>query len=588
MSEEHTTAMKVRLLKIHLYADCSRARVEALDPEEELETLKPKVSELFTLYEEWKDELGIRCWRLPSLFIHCVCRIRRMMFRKKHEEFAAMAQRVMKIHAGMEGLYMMDFPKLIITEGSESNYSEKEEEEETLEEKLARLQLETENQRKLLALRKLEEEKKLLEEKLKERHKEEEEAGTKKKRKNNKKKKTKKSKIKTEKKKKKKNRSDSSEESSESDSSCSSSTSTSTTSSSDSKSSRKKNRGRSRNWSNPLAKWPIKYGKGEDLHSFLDDVEEAMDTHDVRDKDVIKGFSYLLTGPAKVWFRNRKQDISTWRQLKKEMTAAFSGDQDDDEIFEKISQLRQKSDENFSVFEARTEELFKRLKKPLDEDEKVRKLLKGIHLFYRSRIRSSEIKTIRALRRECRLIEEDKSQVLKLTREEQKRDGRKDEKGKTLRVSAIDTDSKSGDSVEACRDEPSVSAVSAAALNLNPIAIQCWRCGKTGHFAHQCPTKISCMGCGLADVIIERCPRCAVAYSRGIWGNPQLSWTGGSAGQITLPPMNVPPPMIPAQRPTTPQQQRSPNQPLGQNQQSSPRTPLVLQRSNKNLKPIRE
>ena len=75
---------------------------------------------------------------------------------------------------------------------------------------------------------------------------------------------------------------------------------------------------------------------------------------------------------------------------------------DDDEILEKISLLRQGSDKTFAVFEARDEELFCRLNSPLEERGKVRMLLKEIHLFYRSRIRASEVKSIRALRRECK------------------------------------------------------------------------------------------------------------------------------------------------------------------------------------------
>ena len=182
------------------------------------------------------------------------------------------------------------------------------------------------------------------------------------------------------------------------------------------------------------------------------------------------------------------------------------------------------------------------MNRPLEEREKVRKLLKGINLFYRSRIRASEVRTIKALRRECKEIEEDKPQLLKLVKDTQK----KEDRGKAVKVSSLQgkTEEVNVD-VDSDSNLGAIDVATVSSLNISPKMVQCWRCGKAGHFAHQCPEKISCIGCGLADVIIERCQRCAQAQAKGTWGNLPTSWMGGNPGQVVLlPPMNVPPPRI--------------------------------------------
>lgn len=563
--------------KVRLFVERSRLEpdlrlLETMNLEEELNQLTIKVAELMKLYEEWKDELGVRSKRIPTLFLHVAGRLRRSMFIRAdlYKSFRELAKQVMKIHPKCEEMYELQFPMLVFQpDGSETGSTS------DLESRLKKLEIERKLKQEMRDEKcEFEEELRILREtsksliESKEKLKKVKAEGKKKREKPKKREKAKK-KSDTE--------SSSSDWTFSSDSSSKSDSNSSSEASSDAEArkSRKrhsKKKYHKKKWTNPVAKWKdCCYTKGDDLHDFLNDVEEEKNIQDVRDKDLLKGFSYLLKGAAKVWYRNVRDEIRSWKHLKTEMKAAFSANEDDDEILEKIAQLRQKEDETFAVFEARAEELFCRLNRPLEDAEKARKLLKGINLFYRSRIRSSEVRTLRALRRECRDIEEDKPQLLKLAKEERKRE----EKGRSFKVSSVqESEHKEREGLEAGAEGVDVSA---ALPNINPMAIQCYKCAKYGHYAHQCPDKVSCLGCGLENIPIERCPRCAMALAKGLWGNHLLSWMGGNPGQVVLPPMNVPPPTRTVAQPRmqTPQNLQNSRNPRTS---SSPRAILTHQK----------
>jgi hypothetical protein len=281
-----------------------------------------------------------------------------------------------------------------------------------------------------------------------------------------------------------------------------------------------------------VAKWTFRFGKSEDLRKFIDDVEDAMQLHDVSNRELLRGISALLTEPAKTWFRRNKTKITSWRLFKRLIKEAFTPDDNDEETIEKINCLKQKPDETYAVYEARMLELADRLSEPMSEKEKIRKMMKGLDLFYRSRIRQSEIHSLTNLRRECRELETDKAQIVRLEREKHKsrekprtdykRENR-DERRPFKSATAYEADvANSSDS-----SEEGTTAVNpeSAATQLTPgkAALQCWRCGGAGHFANDCTEAIFCTICGMPDTVMWRCRNCAKARAASLWRGASAS-----------------------------------------------------------------
>lgn len=317
---------------------------------------------------------------------------------------------------------------------------------------------------------------------------------------------------------------------------------------------------------NPLSRWKFRFSGKEDLFSFLDKVEESADVHGVDDRTLLTGIPLLLEGDAHRWFSAKKKTITKWTLFKTEIKAAFDPAEDDEGMMAKLNNMRQKPDETFVVYESRFEEICKRLSCPLNDKEKLRKIIKGLHLFYRNRVTATEIEDLRTLRRKCKAWELDKQQVLKLEKEDRRRrEKEKEEKKRSGRVAAVKVESASSSSEE---EEPAVETVHTLDAAAKKLGLVCWRCKIPGHIAFKCPNKVFCENCGLKDTLADRCPRCAQAYQAGYWGRPSSKETPAQGNASTdqkegaLGPFTEPPP------------------PLGQPQNTStPRaTPSVLQR----------
>lgn len=512
-----TTEDRIRLLILHRGDPPSKNNVDNLDPLIELSLLTIKVLEIRTLYEEWKGTTNLSA-RLATLFCHCVLRIRRTIFRGAnfgiHSQFLKLADQIIKLHRPLEEMYQLRFPILHLP--AESDESE-------LDEGMRGLHFSEGSKRSVETPEKL-----------------------------TKVEKTSKKKPQGKKKKVLDSTSDSSSdstassESTSTDSNSTKSTSRSSWRSKKHKKHKKKKRKHhhrtQRNWVNPLSRWTCKFERGDDLHTFLDNVQEAKDVHDVSEKDLLKGFGLLLEEPAQTWYRINKGEIRSWSHLKKEMALAFNPTEDDDAVLDKIRKLQQHSDETFVVFEARANGLFSRLSRPLDETEKVRKLMNGLDLYYRQQIKQADVTTLKRLRAECKRIEPDKAHIMKLEKDSRRKEEKhkeKTERYKAQKVSAVvpqeGSDSSAGEMIE-------TDASKVAGFPGNSMCFKCWRCGKIGHFSHQCTESIHCINCGQKDTIVERCSRCSDAQARGLWkstGNQTGSWTGGSPGLMDqTPPSN--------------------------------------------------
>lgn len=485
--------------------------LEDIKPTAELLVLSTKVSEMKALMSEFRNGQSTR---LAALYLHCVGRVRRSMFRDpaSFEGFKYLTVRMKKVYDAVRKMFPdVDFPQVYSPDDDHDSPP-------------SRDRSPSPRRRRDDSPRRRRDDSPRRERKIKKEPRYREKKGY---------------------------RSD---------------TSSSSDSSRSGSSNQRRSQGRSRN--NPVARWGMSFSQNEDLHNFLDDVEEAAEMNEVSDEELLRGISSLLKGPAKSWYRGTKAKIGSWKGFKKQLKEAFRPDEDDDGIKEQIDRLQQHSDESFVVFEARASELFRKLNRPYREDEKLSKLLKGLHFYYRSRIRMKNIASVRELRAECKDLEADKTQIMKLEKKERKRDDKEDRRDSRRHVKAAAVEL-SGSSDDGAAEAAAVRVTGQA----SGFSGTCWRCGRHGHMSINCKEKIFCLCCGAKDTVAERCQNCAKAAAAGKWsqsGKAAGDLGGGAKSLFSQPPPQTPTKILQPLMTSTPQvskngQAKSAQQPSKEN-----------------------
>ncbi|KAK3932743.1 Activity-regulated cytoskeleton associated protein 1 [Frankliniella fusca] len=377
---------------------------EALDelyPVKEIEVLSMKVSEVKAITAEIESnwQIGLeprKNDRLNTSYAHTLFRVRRMMYRHPQHfpTFRKLASKLNAVWHKLNQMYTsLAFPKICTSSDEDSEEERSEHEERKKARKVRAEQERRENEER-------EEEEETY------RRKEEDEQKKRKKEEKEEKYRRNEEEREDEKYRKYRNRKTYRSESS--------ATSSDQSSSEEDRKRDKKKLSKGRR-NNPVTTWAFRYNgsSDRDLYAFIEDVEDAADINNVSDDELLRGIGALLTDDARTWHRGRKKKIGSWTIFKREICSAFSPADNDEEVMDKINSIRQKSDKTFAVYEARCSELSRRLSVPLSERDKLKRIYKGLHLFYSSRIRSRDFDSVRALRRECRDLEADKHLIQK-------------------------------------------------------------------------------------------------------------------------------------------------------------------------------
>lgn len=460
------------------------AAIEALSTEDELHALLPKVAELETLSRELSFHGADTAWhRVVSLYLHTALRLRRFMFRAtdpRFPEFLKLARRLIPVLENVQRHYPdLAFPVIHV-------------EEEDLDSRMKKLNLGHQHSGSPSLSSSSGDESRSRRSQ-----------GKKKRRKETKKKKKRK----------------------QNHSSTDSQSSTASTSTSSDDDHPRRGRRHGAGYRNPVTQWDYKFSGTEDLDNFLEDVECMAETTGVSNGQLLRGVGSLPTGAARTWYRAEKKKLTGWGMFKRKLKSAFQPGDRDDTIMEKLQSLKQKHDETYAVYEARADELFRRMERKISEKEKLRYLLAGLHLFYRQRIVSADMERVRDLRRSCQSLERDKAQIVKLEREEDRRKERYSQSKGGYRVAGAEVSEASEVAVA-----PEVAATNVADKRSADLR-QCWRCGEGGHLPFSCPNVMFCSTCGLPGTTAEKCGHCAEARRRGLWGAAQQ--TQGQAQQVS-------------------------------------------------------
>ncbi|KAK3917287.1 Activity-regulated cytoskeleton associated protein 2 [Frankliniella fusca] len=279
--------------------------------------------------------------------------------------------------------------------------------------------------------------------------------------------------------------------------------------------------------SKPVAfhKWNVSFSGARDasVNSFILRIEELAEARGVSSSDLLRGAAEFFTGPALVWFRSVKNQISDWESLKELLKRNFLPVDYQDSLIEEIRNRQQGKDETSSNYIACMQGLFDRLELEVPEKDKLQMIIRNMAPFYIQNLPVLSIISINHLKEEARNLEVKKSLVDRYESGNRSRNLLEPDLAyrqtstlslppRTPGYSKPFAPQRRPAVTEievppATPEEPEEPPVEIAAVS----KFACWNCKVGDHRFTSCPqpkTKF-CHRCGYPDVITKECPTCS-------------------------------------------------------------------------------
>lgn len=267
-----------------------------------------------------------------------------------------------------------------------------------------------------------------------------------------------------------------------------------------------------RNRRNPVAEWNIFFSgdnKEMSLNDFLSQVSLFARAEHLSDNDLLTSAVYLFKGSAYTWYRAFYPYYNSWAQLVAGLKEQFLPVDYDFWLLRELEQRRQGESENFGIYCAAMEMLFRNLSYNMSERQRLAIVMRNMSPVYAERLALEDIRSLAQLAFKCRKIEEVRYRIgRQIMPQIQRRDllepafSYNHPGPSRFRVAEMETQN---------YNEPDYVEV-AAIGNTTQRTNLCYNCGEPGHRFNQCRSerKLFCYKCGTSGCTVNSCRRCQI------------------------------------------------------------------------------
>lgn len=286
-----------------------------------------------------------------------------------------------------------------------------------------------------------------------------------------------------------------------------------------------------RNRRNPVSEWNISFSGDSreiSLNDFLSQVSLLARAERLSDDDLLTSAVYLFKGSAYTWYRAFYPYYTTWAQLIAGLKEQFLPVDYDFWLMRELEQRRQGETENFGIYFAAMEMLFRNLSYTVSEQQRLQIVMRNMAPMYAERLALDNIRTLNELFVKCKRIEEVKYRISRqVVPQIQRRDllepafSYMHVPAPRYRVAEMNSWNE--------EIEPDLVEISAIGNSAQRISL-CYNCGEPGHRFSQCKVerKLFCYKCGASGFTASNCKRCQDRNQGNDYANPRKGEPGNS------------------------------------------------------------
>ncbi|KAL1140015.1 hypothetical protein AAG570_006992, partial [Ranatra chinensis] len=280
----------------------------------------------------------------------------------------------------------------------------------------------------------------------------------------------------------------------------------------------------------PVRDWGVSFsgdGQGPSLPSFLDDVDHYRRARHVSERDLFFRACDLFRGPAAIWYRSVRREVTSWEDLEDRLRQEFEDEDCEDRLMAEIMSRTQGPDEQFGTYVAIMKTYFSRLPSPLSETKKLHILKRGVSPYFYDRICVFDPISVDEFLERGRRVQQQKDHmstyqppppVRKDTLEPdlayrtRRRDSRPEHVAATQELPAT----RGIPNPPIKKLDPSLKGLSVPPKTPSRVddatnsKFTCWHCHQAGHRFHECAELhlTFCTRCGKQGVSGGRCDKC--------------------------------------------------------------------------------
>lgn len=259
-----------------------------------------------------------------------------------------------------------------------------------------------------------------------------------------------------------------------------------------------------------ISKWNVKFNGRTSVNEFIERIEELRVSRGASYQQLLRCAPEILTQDALLWYRTKK--FSSWLDLVSHLKEAYLPYDYEISLMDEIRKRTQGSQEKVLTYITIMENLFKKLKQPPREIDRVALIKRNLLPEIQSHLALNRVSTVDDLICLSRAVEETQARIQKYvpppTSNRSLLEPELAYKKPSGQTSVLAFKSQNVSSTPAKRETNPSQSISNSTLGNSP---SCWNCGSTSHRFKKCDkprSKRFCFKCGENNVSIYNCPNC--------------------------------------------------------------------------------